>query len=133
MDIIIFFISAFASIIGFTIIISSALSRDWSIIKEGVCIFLPAAALLIWVWCASSYHKPTPKVTLHEIVNMRGVLFYFNEKDKPVEITGDARFADQKQTVIRITTVPSGWKYGIYVHESRNVELVNKPSVENTP
>lgn len=130
MDAVFFLIAIVASILGLMGMAATATSDEWEMFKVAGGVFLAGVILFIWLGCATSNHEPTSKVTLHEIVDLRGVPFYFNDEDKPIEITSDARFADPKQTVVRITVVPGGWKYGMYVTERRKVEFTKKPSVE---
>lgn len=130
MDAFLFLVAIVASLIGLGGLIAFSTADEWDMFKVAGGVFLASVILFIWLGCATSHHEPTSNVTLHEIVDLRGVPFYFNDEDKPVEITSDARFADPKQTVVRITIVPGGWKYGIYVTERRKVDFIKKPSVE---
>ena len=87
-------------------------------------------AIIIWSSSAMSNYNPTPIVLERPIEELRNVPFYFNEKDKPVEITGDARFADPKTTVVLLKTFPGGWKYGLYVCEKNTVDFAKKAVIE---
>jgi len=89
-----------------------------------VGIALTCIAMFTWAVLANIYYKPTPTITYHKIEELRNVPFYFNENNKPIEITGDGKFADPKTTQVRITIVPGGWKWLMYVTEVRKVEFV---------
>jgi hypothetical protein len=93
-------------------------------------LFLLCIIIGIWSGNAMDDHNPTPIVLERPIEELRNVPFYFDENNKPVEIKGDGRFADPKTTVVLIKTIPGGWKYGLYVTESRRVEFAKKATVE---
>lgn len=94
------------------------------------CIALSFIALFTWACLAMSNYHTDPIITMHPIEEMRGIPYYFNRLNKPVEITGEGRFADPKTTQVRITVVPGGWKFGMYVTESERIELVKVAPVE---
>ena len=81
---------------------------------------------LTWACLAQAYHDPTPSISFHPIEELHNIPFYINENGRPVEVTGDARFADPKTSQFKTTIVPGGWKFCMYVTESRRVELVKK-------
>lgn len=83
---------------------------------------------LTWACVSQHYHNPTPSISFHAIEELecRSIPFYINEEGRPVEVTGDAKFADPKTSHFKITIIPGGWKFCMYVTESRKVELVKK-------
>jgi hypothetical protein len=81
---------------------------------------------LTWACVSQCYHNPTPSISFHPIEEFRSIPFYINEEGRPVEVTGEAKFADPKSSQFKITIVPGGWKFCMYVTESRKVELVKK-------
>ena len=103
---------------------------DITFAKVSGIVFLLCVIIGIWSGNALDDHNPTPTVVERPIEELRNVPFYFDENDKPVEIKGDGRFADPKTTVVLIKTIPGGWKYGLYVTESRKVEFAKKAAVE---
>jgi hypothetical protein len=105
-------------------------SSDATFAKWCGSVFLLCLTISIWSGNAMDDHNPTPIVLERPIEELRNVPFYFDENDKPVEIKGDGRFADPKTTVVLLKTVPGGWKYGLYVTESRRVEFAKKAAVE---
>ena len=106
-------------------------SNDKSIsIVAGTMLML---CLIVGIWSGNALndYNPTPTVLVRPIEYLKDVVpFYFDENNKPVEITGDGRFADPKTTVVLIKTYPGGWKYGIYVSGWRKVEFAKKSEVE---
>jgi hypothetical protein len=105
-------------------------SGDGILLKFCGFVFLFCVIIGIWSGNALNDHNPTPIVLERPIEELRNVPFYFDENDKPVEIKGDGRFADPKTTVVLLKTFPGGWKYGLYVSESRKVEFAKKTAVE---
>lgn len=127
------FLIAFSIVFGMlslVVVVGSDSEGDFKVFKWACSFFLGFLAIFVWAVVANVYHNPTPIVLERPIEELRNVPFYFNENDKPVEITGDARFADPKNTVVHIKTFPGGWKFGMYVTETRKVEFIKKPSVE---
>ena len=105
-------------------------SSDNTVAKVCGSVFLLCLTIGIWSVNAMADHNPTPIILERPIEELRNVPFYFDENDKPVEIKGDGRFADPKTTVVLLKTIPGGWKYGLYVTESRRVEFAKKAAVE---
>lgn len=71
-------------------------------------------------------YSPTPTVLVRQIEEIRNVPYYFDENDRPVELTGDQKFADPKTTEVHINMYPSGWNNLVYVEGFKKVELVKK-------
>ena len=87
-------------------------------------LFAISAMGLTWSCVAQSYHNPTPVITYHPFEERHSIPFYINEEGRPVEVTGEAKFADPKTSQFKITIIPGGWNFYMYVTESRKVELV---------
>jgi hypothetical protein len=105
-------------------------SIDRMIAKVSGSVFLLCVTIGVWSGKAIADYSPTVTVVERPIEELRNVPFYFDENDKPVEIKGDGRFADPKTTVVLLKTISGGWKYGLYVTESRRVEFAKKVAVE---
>ena len=125
----IFVFSSFLFLIS-TVILLGSIDRstaiDRIIGKVALCTSGSMLCLLILTGIAISSHNPEPIIIERKIEEIRNVAYYFDENDRPVELTGDKKFADPRTTVVHIKTIPGGWKYGIYVTDSRTVELVKK-------
>lgn len=80
----------------------------------------------IWTVLAINCHNPTPIILFSSIKKYNDSLFYTNEKNESIKLTGDLESADPNTNLIKITIIPGGCKFFMYVEESRKVELLNK-------
>lgn len=97
-------------------------------------IFVTCAFLLPWIHRAENIHNSNQHnihITYHEILKNKDTVYYFDRDNLPRTITGNGRFADSGSTVIKITTIDSGWTMGIYVVGSYDNTMVSRPTIEN--
>lgn len=131
------FIAVFGSLILFlTFITVMAMIDSAKTTRSGLeyikypLILIPTLiGLLIWDYQAASAHASDPanitKISC-PIQSAFHTAFYVDEDGKPHEILGDAKFADPAVSEMVITKTKGGWKWGIYVTESRSVKLEKK-------
>lgn len=101
--------------------------RDVSGLGYIILVILSISVLsLTWACVSRCYHNPTPSISFHPIEEFRSIPFYINDEGRPIEITGEAKFADPKTSQFKITVIPGGWKFCMHVTGSRKVELVKK-------
>lgn len=130
MDILLF---SFSVIFGLLMLVLMAIAAsppmsesDASVFKTCSMILGCCVAGVMWTCLAWGNNTPPATVTYHPIEKRGDVSFYVNEKGTLVQITGDARLANPETAHYCITIIPGGWSYGVYVTESRKVEIVEK-------
>lgn len=125
------FISLLVIIFGMLATIASIPSSydnnpSYKAVKICFSIFLMGVVGFIWVIISTQNYKPDPVIIEKPIEELRNAVFYIDENDKPVELTGSYKFVDTQKCVVHIKIYPAGWKYGMHVSGSRKVEIVKK-------
>jgi len=127
-------IGVFGSIIlFFTVIAMLALAgedRDSNKSAFQLLMFnLALIGLVVLTICAARTHGNDPANITRISCPIQAAFnsaFYVDENGNPHEITGDAKFANPEISEMVITKTKGGWKWGIYVTESRKVSLEKK-------
>lgn len=97
-------------------------------------ICIAVEALLITLLCSAwnSFNSTTPKIEYIPI-ETKGNLTYYCYNDKIIQLTGDQGKTDVNKYVMKITTYPAGYHYGMWFGEWPEITITEKPKSLESP